>query len=248
MITAFYQKLALPEACFLGKRVYKKLFYENAALSAADKKAFSEDILDIQWCYTLKPETIAIARYEDNDREYHEIALMQVNLKNDQHSKRLAQIIQRAIPYPLLIVFTQGSRFALNVADKRINQADREKIRVDAFYDTDWLDLKHLSATETDFIDSCAVRQLSYQHFYAFYADLMARIIALNCSKVSGRYTLASELSRDEQVDWLNKIRQTELKLQSLRVDLKKESQFNRQVQLNIQIKQVAKQLEDLMR
>ena len=153
MITAFYQKLALPEACFLGKRVYKKLFYENAALSAADKKAFSEDILDIQWCYTLKPETIAIARYEDNDREYHEIALMQVNLKNDQHSKRLAQIIQRAIPYPLLIVFTQGSRFALNVADKRINQADREKIRVDAFYDTDWLDLNDLSASEINFID-----------------------------------------------------------------------------------------------
>ena len=140
MIADFYQKLALPDACYLGKRVYKKLFYENASLSALDKKYFIEDVVDIQWSYTLKPDTIAIARYEDHEREYHEIALMQVNLKTPQHRKRLAQIIQKAIPYPLLIAFTEGSRFALNMADKRINQADRDKIRVEAFYDTEWLD------------------------------------------------------------------------------------------------------------
>jgi hypothetical protein len=248
MIADFYQKLALPDACYLGKRVYKKLFYENVSLSALDKKYFIEDVVDIQWSYTLKPDTIAIARYEDNEREYHEIALMQVNLKNDQHSKRLAQIIQRAIPYPLLIVFTQGSRFALNMADKRINQADRDKIRVEVFYDTAWLDLANLTATEAAFIDSCVCSQFSYQHFYAFYSDLLARVIALNCSQVSGQYRLDTDLTRDEQVDWLNKIRQTEQKLQSLRADLKKESQFNRQVQLNIQIRQVVQQLAELKR
>ena len=246
MIADFYQKLALPDACYLGKRVYKKLFYENASLSALDKKYFIEDVVDIQWSYTLKPDTIAIARYEDHEREYHEIALMQVNLKTAQHSKKLAHVIQKAIPYPLLIVFTEGTRFALNMADKRINQADRDKIRVEAFYDTEWLDLANLTATEAAFIDSCVCSQFSYQHFYAFYSDLLARVIALNCSQVSGQYCLDTALTRDEQVDWLNKIRQTEQKLQSLRADLKKESQFNRQVQLNIQIRQVVQQLAEL--
>jgi len=244
MIADFYQKLALPDACYLGKRVYKKLFYENASLSVVDKKYFIDDVLDIQWSYTLKPDTIAIARYEDHEREYHEIAFMQVNLKNLTHRKRLAQIIQKAIPYPLLIVFSEGARFALNMADKRINQADRDKIRVEAFYDTEWLDLANLTATETAFIDSCVCSQFSYQHFYAFYSDLLARVIALNCSQVNGQYRLDTALSRDEQIDWLNKIRQTEQTLQSLRADLKKESQFNRQVQLNIQIKQLTKTLE----
>ena len=109
MIEAFYQKMAIPKACFLGNRVYKKLFYENAPLNVTDKKAFGDDIVTIQWRYTLKPETINIARFQDDERDYPEIAVLQVNLKENKYYKRIAQIIQRAIPYPLLIVFSQGS-------------------------------------------------------------------------------------------------------------------------------------------
>ncbi len=244
MIEAFYQKLAIPDSCFLGKRVYKKLFYENAPLNATDKKAFTEDIEDIQWRYTLKPETINIARYEDDEREYHEVAIIQVSLKSPHHYKRMAQVIQRAIPYPLLVIFTDGSRIALSVADKRINRADRQKIRVEAYYETDWMDLTNLSEVETAFLENCAITYFSYHNFHTFYGDLIARIIALNCSKLSGIYALETELSREERIDLLNSVRHTQLKLAELRADLKKESQFNRQLELNIQIKKLVQELE----
>ena len=244
MIEAFYQKLAIPDPCFLGKRVYKKLFYENAPLNATDKKAFTDDIEDIQWRYTLKPETINIASYEDGEREYHEVAIIQVSLKSPQHYKRMAQVIQRAIPYPLLVIFTEGSRIALSVADKRINRADRQKIRVEAFYETDWMDLTNLSEVEAIFLENCTITHFSYHNFYAFYGDLVARIIALNCSKLSGSYALETELSQEERIDLLNSVRQTQLKLAELRGDLKKESQFNRQLELNIQIKKLVQELE----
>ena len=60
----FYQNMAVPEACALGKRIYKKQFYENGQLNAADKKAFVEDIEGIEWRYTLKPSTINIPKLE----------------------------------------------------------------------------------------------------------------------------------------------------------------------------------------
>ena len=60
IIDLFYKKLAIPDDCYLGKRVYKKLFYENAKLGVTDKKAFTNDIEEIEWHYTLKPETINI--------------------------------------------------------------------------------------------------------------------------------------------------------------------------------------------
>ena len=58
MTDALYASMAIPAACQLGKRVFKKLFHENAKLGATDKKAFREDIDTITWRYTLKPSTI----------------------------------------------------------------------------------------------------------------------------------------------------------------------------------------------
>ena len=244
MIEALYQQLGIPATCFLGKRVYKKLFYENAALTVMDKKVFSEDIDDIQWRYTLKPETINIARFQDEERDYSEVAILQVNLKDNKHYKRLAQIIQRAIPYPLLIVFNQGTTVAFAVADKRISRADADKITVEAFYETDWLDLENLNEMEQAFIDSCTIRDLSFQNFYAFYTDLTARIIAFNCARLSGQFTLESLLSREQRIENLNALRQAQQTLAELKAALKKESQFNRQVGLNVQIKQLTQAIE----
>ena len=44
MIETLYKKMAIPDACLLGKRIFKKLFHDNAKLGATDKKAFREDI------------------------------------------------------------------------------------------------------------------------------------------------------------------------------------------------------------
>ena len=81
MIDALYKRLAIPDACYLGKRVFKTLFHEHAVLGITDKKAFAEDIDTITWQYTLKPTTVPIQPYADDQREYLEIAILQVNLK-----------------------------------------------------------------------------------------------------------------------------------------------------------------------
>ena len=80
MTEAFYSRTAIPESCHLGKRVYKKLFFENAQLDVTDEKAFQEDIDTVTWQYTLRPKTILVSRYEDQEREYHEIAVLHVEL------------------------------------------------------------------------------------------------------------------------------------------------------------------------
>src|ERR1700704_821863 len=96
----------------LAKRVFKSLFHENAVLGITDKKAFRDDVDTIMWQYTLKPTTIPIAAYEDDTREYLEVALLQVNLQTPQRIGRIAEIIHRAIPYPLIVVFSWESKCA----------------------------------------------------------------------------------------------------------------------------------------
>jgi hypothetical protein len=243
-IDSFYKKLAIPDDCHLGKRVYKKLFYENAKLGVTDKKAFTNDIEEIDWIYTLKPETINILRYEDEEKEYHEIAIIQVALKETTRYKRIAQIIQRAIPYPIFIVFVSGSNIAFNVAMKRVNRADSEKITIDEFHDTNWIDLEELAGYESDFLESCDVKDFSYNNFFAFYSDIVKRIIALNCAELSGVYSVGSKYLEDDRAKVLNSIKKLQYMQTELRSELKKETQFNRKVELNVQIKNISKQIE----
>jgi len=240
----FYEKLAIPDSCYLGKRIFKKLFYENAQLNATDKKAFSLDIEEIEWRYTLKSETINIPRYEDEEREYYEIAIIQVSLNEPSRHKRIAQIIQRAIPYPLLIVFSHDSAIALNVAAKRINRADREKIMVEEFQDTAWLNLETLVDHEKEFLESLAITNFSYNNFYEFYSDLTERIVALNCAELSGKYSAVAVQPDVNRAQVLETISLLQQKQGELRSALKKESQFSQKVDLNMQIKKLAEQIE----
>ena len=91
--------------------------------------------------YTLKPETINIPAFINEEYDYSEVAILQVQLRETKHYKRLAQIIQRTIPYPLLIIFSHDDHIALSVADKQINRVDHNKIKVADFQETHWIDL-----------------------------------------------------------------------------------------------------------
>ena len=186
-------KNGYPDACHLGKRVFKKLFHENAKLGATDKKAFREDIDVITWQYTLKPSTIPIQAYEDDQREYHEIAILQVDLKTLNRTNRIAEVIHRAIPYPLVIVFTFKTKCALSLAHKRFSQAEKGAIVAEDFIITDWIDLSALTPVQQAFLDSLAVSDLPHTHFFAFYSALTDRFVALDCARLTGEYRLESD-------------------------------------------------------
>ena len=246
----FYQQLAIPDSCYLDRRIYKKQFYDNAQLSKTDQQHFSNRIDTIEWRYTLKPATINIPKYVDDQREYLEIALLQVTLKGEaptaSQRTRLAEIIQRAIPYPLMLVFVQGNHtLALQLAYKRINQADPGKMTIEESFDSGWIDLHQLSDHQQSFLDDFIVTHCRFTDLYQFYQDLVSRIIALNCDRLSGYYSLTGETApqRQEQLEEINSLQQ---QIMRLRTALKKETQFNRKVELNIQIKQLDQKIQSL--
>jgi hypothetical protein len=244
VIYTFYEKMTLPDSCLLGKRVFKKLFQENAKLGATDKKAFREDIDTIVWQYTLKPGTIPIQAYEDENREYLEVAILQVNLKTQKRTNRIAEIIHRAIPYPLLLVFVFESSCALSMAHKRFSQAEKGAIVAEEFRTTDWIDLTGPTPAQHAFLESLAVSGLPHTHFYAFYSALLERLIALDCARLNGKYRLENKVGHAARRERLAACRELELKIADLRVAIRNETQFNRQVELNTKIKSLEQQLQ----
>lgn len=248
MIESFLKRLDIPDSCALDKRVFKKLFEENIRLDVTDKKALKEDVTDIRWLYTLKPATINIPRYVDEQRDYPEVAVLMVTLLNTVRFKRIADFMQRSIPYPLVLFFAYEDTIALCLADKRINQADREKWVVETSFETEWIDLNSPTAIQRQFLDDLSLKRLSFLHFYALYQDLCARVVALNCASHSGRYVVRMEedIRPQGRVELLRELQKLEQAQAELRNRLKKETQMGRQVALNSEIHQIAVQIKQI--
>lgn len=243
-LEAFIEHLSIPRSCELNKPVFKKLFLENGVLNIADKTALKDDVDKIRWLYTLKPATINVAAYVDSERDFTEIAVLQVELTSAKRLKRIATFMQRSIPYPLILVFSQENQVCLSIADKRINQADKEKWVVEDILYTDWIDLTAPTHAQAAFMEDCNIDSFSYANFLSFYKSLRERVIANNCATHSGRYErdATGNIENIQSEGRLEQLRELErLTLQKIEIanKLKKEKQMGRQVELNTKIKQI---------
>lgn len=241
MIEPLYEAMVLPESCRLGMRVFKKQFHEYGNLSASDKKAFADDVDTIVWQYALKPSTISIMPYEDDQREYLEIAILQVNLKRTNRVNRLSEVIQRAIPYPVILIFVAEAAFSISLAYKRFSQTENDAIVAEAFQTTGWLDMSHQNDYESAFLCSLDITTWPHTHFYAFYRAAMDRVVALACAEHSGCYELpvangSSTRVRSEQLKKIENLLQEKAELKRR---LKREKNLGTQVQLNTQVKKI---------
>lgn len=239
-----YEYLALPDAAHLGKRVYKKLFFDNAELSAADRRAFTDDVETVTWQYTLKPATLPVNPYTDDERDYQEVAVVEIELRETKRAPRLAEIIHRTIPYPLLLVLVQNHGLAVSTAHKRASRAEHGAVVAEEIQTTHWIDAKAPHTTEQAFLGSLAVAQLPQAHYFALYDGWHQRLLAMACARLTGEFRLPSGAEqRQRRPERLTECHRLEGEITRLRAEIRKETRFNRQVELNTRIKQLEHQL-----
>lgn len=268
---AFLGDLNVPDSCVLNKPLFKKMFQEHADLDAKDKKALKDDVDKIRWLYTLKPSTINIAPFSDDLRDYGELAFLHVELRNTKSAERIGHLINRAIPYPLVIFFVRSEskiiengteandepdvkdqkkedpneQLAICLADKRINKADKEKWVIEQLMISPWLRLSDVTDSGQKFINSLNFTGLPHSNFWLFYQAIMARVQALQCAEISGRFHLASGEVTQQQAGQLNRYRSIENDIKKLRAQIK-HAEFSQQVVLNTQIKQQEQRLKQI--
>ena len=120
--------LDLPPAALVGKRVSKKVLSSHAASTAADKRKVESDIVEVQWIASLKPTTVAVPTFEDDARQYLEIAVVGVELRGAPARQRLVEIIHRAIPHPVMLIDSLGAATNLSGAAKRWSLAATREV------------------------------------------------------------------------------------------------------------------------
>ena len=237
---AIISALGLPDSARVNQRVPKKLLVENGAPTAADKRRINEGIEEIQWLASLKPNTIGVPDYFDDVREYLEIALLTVNLRPEAKAGRLAELIHRAIPYPLILVLYQGDQTTLSLAHKRRaqNEAGKFVLDGDVVEVTVPGDTPLAAEVNRSFLDAIALGNQPRANLLLLYQGWIDTLVALQASQHTGTFTQAATkeaaIARREAVQIC---RELEMKIDTLRNAAVKEKQMARRVGLNLEIK-----------
>jgi uncharacterized protein DUF4391 len=238
----FYAQLGFPDASLLDRRIFKRMILAHGELTASDKRTLSDDVEKLTWKYALKASTVQVLPYEDAEREYLEIAVVESVLSSRRRAPRIAEMIQRAIPYPVLLIMVEDGDLCVSVAHKRFSQAEKGRIVAEDFLTSPWIGRPH-SDLDDAFREALSMAQLSQVDFLALYRDMTRAVLARKCADLTGKFALEFEQSGADRRQRLEQYNQIEREISSCRAAILKEEKFAERVELNTRIKKLEAQL-----
>lgn len=264
----------LPDSCRVGQRIPKKLLLEHGAQTATDKRSLTEGIEEIHWVYTLKPTSVGVPAYRDENREYLEIALLHIVLRPDAKIARIAELTHRAVPYPLLLLLSTPEQLTLSMAHIRWAQNEAGKMVLEDGYpqmsqmDADKGKDKHndlsgvhlrksassadksfldnlCESTDDAFLASLALKHQPRENLHVLYQGWLDTLAAFQAAQMTGAFV---QYQTREQLAArrasLFVCRELEQQITTLRTTASKEKQLARQVALNLEIQQLQAKLQ----
>jgi hypothetical protein len=246
--------LGLPPAALVNQRVPKKMLLENGAPTVADRKLIQDHIDEVTWIAALKPANAGMPEYQDEHRTYLEVAVLGVTLRKggqiDPKSakiSRIAELVHRAVPYPVALLLDDGDHLFMSLAHIRWAQKEADKTVLDD--ELLFATLASLPASgsqsmsmafnvRAEFVGSLALSKQPRTNLYTLYQSWMDLLSAWQSAAVTGRFVVSQSPEHAAQRRAaLQRCRELDVQLASLRSATRKEKQIARQVETNLKIK-----------
>lgn len=211
----------LPDITYFGKIVPKNKFYDKLTIDKKLERSFIDQIASIRWLHKLSADTLNV----EKGGTVEEVEVFQIKLKTSELDLNVLRQMDRQLHYHLIFILELEGQYQLWTGYKE--ESTNTAFKVGNYYHTDWV-------TEESF--SLRIDGLNMDTVY----ENLVRQIAGD--------TLAQENSESlkETVDRQAAREKLEKDIEKLRAKIRKEKQFNRQVDLNKQLKALLKEMEML--
>lgn len=214
--------LGLPQSTEFNRRIPKQKFYENLTVSPVLKRVFVDQIRVIWWRNKIAAATTNLAAGEN----VTEIEVFEVCLSVPQLDEAVLRQIDKEIPYHILFLLEYEGKYQAWTAYKEAAGSGASTFKVGIYYHTDWLEEANLPLK----LDGLNTDQV--------YENFVRQIAGETLSK--GGETLKEAVERDARKKELQK------QIVSLQEEVRREKQLNKQVELNIKLKRIRRQLDNL--
>lgn len=215
--------IGLPKSTEFNRRIPKQKFYENLTVSPSLKRVFVDQIKVIFWRNKIAATTMNLAAGET----VTEIEIFEVKLTEPKLDESVLRQIDKEIPYHIVFLLECDGRYQAWTAYKEAAASGNNAFKVGTYYHTEWLEESELPLKVEDLnIDKV------YENF--------VRQIAGDVLQAEKQESLKESVNRDNRRQELQK------QITALQQRIRKEKQFNKQMQLNTELKKLKKELEDL--
>ena len=232
--------LQIPDGARVNRRVPKTLLIKNGVPTAADKRRIREEIDEIRWLAALKPMTVGVAEYRDAAKEYLEIAVLQLTLRPKASTNRLAELIHRAVPYPVLLITQKVDAVALSLAHKRWSQGETGKTVLDGDLVTATMSNGLAGAFAAAFCDSLAIKRQPRTSLHALYQGWIDAVLALRAARVTGVFSIPTSVAEAaDRALALLEYGRLESQISELSAAGSQEKQINRLTDINLKLKRL---------
>jgi len=214
-----------PEKCRFGRKIPKSKFYENVNFNTKHKNKFINQIDKIVWQYKLAPDTLNL----DATDTVPEIQVLDIFLKTKEIDQVMLELIDKAIPLPIIFQIYQEDKIKIKAAYKRPAGSSNNKWVLESYLESNW---------EVDSIPRQPIPQAL--NLGKLYESILVSFIPMNYEIDKKNDNLG------DQIDIINKVRLLQKDIKMLNSNYKKEKQRNRQFEINKQIKLKKKELDKL--
>jgi len=214
-----------PTKARFGRKIPKSKLYENASVNTKLKDKFVNQIEKIVWQYKLAPDTLNL----DATDKVPEIQIFNIFLKTKEVDQALLEVIDKAIPLPIIFQIHKGNKVKIKAAYKRPSESANNKWVIESYFESEWIDKDVVKQPMPQALD-----------LGKLYEQLLKSLMPVEVTSSKTTQTL------DEQVGIINQINSLQKELDKLNSKYKKEKQRNRQFEINKQIKLKQKELNHL--
>ena len=212
----------LPKSTEFNKRIPKQKFYEKLNVTPALKRSFIDQIKIVIWRNKIAESTINIAP----GKTVTEIEIFEIQLNSSELDTDVLKLIDKEIPYHIVFILSFDGKYQAWTAYKEEAASGNSAFKVDTYYHTEWLEEEKLPL-KADGLDIDRV----YESF--------VRQIAGDALKNVNDESLKESVEREKKREQLKK------QIAALEAKIRKEKQFNKQVEMNGRLKRLKKELEE---
>ena len=214
-----------PTKARFGRKIPKSKLYENASVNTKLKDKFVNQIEKIVWQYKLAPDTLNL----DATDKVPEIQIFDVFLKTKEVDQVLLEVIDKAIPLPIIFQIHKGNKVKIKAAYKRPSESANNKWVIESYFESEWLDKDTAKQPMPQALD-----------LGKLYEQILKSLMPAEV--ISGK----TSQTIDQQVSMIKQINLLQKELDKLNSKYKKEKQANRQFEIHKQIKLTQSQLDNL--
>lgn len=211
----------LPDKTYFGKLVPKNKFYDKLAIDKKLERSFIDQISSIRWVHKLSADLLNVEKGSITE----EVEVFLIKLKTSELDLNVLRQMDKHLHYHLIFILELNEQYQLwtSYKEESVNTA----FKVGDYYHTDWV-------TEETF--SLRIDGLNMDTVYENLVRQIAGDTLTQENSESLKETVERQVAREK----------LEKDIEKLRAKIRKEKQFNRQVELNKHLKALLKQLEEL--